>query len=613
MAVSAQEKRNVQLFNQVTDQVKELKKSDLGLSLKQLVTFEGRLDELTIEQNLLYFKLLCEIKIEQNKYGAAKKHANQGLIIAKRLASPSIFISELLYLKGFSLESLGDFRQAAKEYKKGLEVAESLHNKVQISSGLINLGTIAYLTDDLKRSLILLNDAYNIAGQTDDEALKGRANTVLGNVYSHLQQDDQSMAYYQKSYLHFKNAGMLLAAHNSLNNIATTHIRNKNYQKAVIVFKQIISESNNDTPSDSLFTIYSGMARAQLKKEDSNPEGAYQYLLGAEQYLQFTEKLDYQLQFYIDEANILYALENYDQVLISLDRVERIFDNRLEMPMVKKEDYLRMIDLKSSVFYKQGKFKQAYETKSSEIFLTDQFYENEDSRSITQVRLKLEAEQADKKNKVLYNEQKLYEASLVEANLDKKKQRTYLIISALVALAFAWILVKLAQSQQKLKIASSIDKLTGAENRRSLMFKSKEAFGLAKMKKTPLSILMIDVDHFKKINDSLGHSTGDQVLAKISKLSGNLMRKSDIFGRFGGEEFMVCLPKTNMKSAMVIGERIRSCINEHLWQIGNLEKISVSVGVSSLIDDDDLMSLVKRADVQLNQAKASGRNKVCGE
>ncbi|PKG83897.1 GGDEF domain-containing protein [Colwellia sp. 75C3] len=606
----AQETIDLKEFNLVAEEVKELKKSDLVGSLKKLTVYENLLDALTVEQNLLYFKLLTEIYLEQNKYGIAKKTVDKGLSIAKRLASPSIIISELLYLKGFAYESLGDISQATKEYKNGLEVAESLHNKIQVATGLINLGAISYLTDDLKRSLVLLNDAYNIAGQTDDEELKGTVNTELGIVYSYLLQDEQSMAYYQQSYVHFKKAGMLLAAHNSLNNIATNYINNENYQQAIAVFETIIEESNKDTPTDNMFTLYSGMSWAHLAKSDSNPDLAYQYLLMAKKYLQFTEKLDFRLQFYFDEANVLYDLERFDEVLISIVHIEKILANHQDMPMVKKEGYVSIINLKAAVFHKKGQFQQAYETKSRVITLTDKLYEKEDDRSITQVRLRLEAEKADKQSKVLHSQKVLHEASLNKVTLENEEQRLYLIISALVALAFAWVLVKLVQSQHKLKIASSIDPLTGAANRRSLMIKSQDAFKLAKSKQSDLSILMIDIDHFKNINDSSGHSIGDKVLANVALLSANMMRKSDVFGRFGGEEFMVCLPKTTMKSAMEIGERIRLSIHEYPWDY--VGSVSVSVGIASLENDINLLSLIKRADEQLHQAKASGRNKVCG-
>ncbi len=613
MVAVAQETIDIKQFNLVAEQVTELKKTDLVLSLKQLTAFESVLSALTVEQNLVYFKLLAEIQIEQNRYSAAKKTANEGLIIGKRLASPSILMSELLYLRGFAFESLGNIPRATKEYKKGLEVAESLHNKIQVALGLINLGAIAYLTDNYKRSLVLLNDAYNIAGQTDDEELKGTANSELGILYSLLRQGDQSMAYYQQSYIHFKKAGLLLSAHNSLHNIAITHIREKRYEQAITVFKTIIAESNKDTSSDSMFTVYSGMAWAHLKKKDSNIDAAHQYLLMAKQYLQFTEKVDYRLQFYFDEASVLYKLERFDEVLISIARIEKILVNHEDMPKRKRKGYVNIINLKAKVFYKQKKFKQAYETKSRVIALTDKLYENEDNRSIAQVRLKLEAEQADKQNEILNNQKIRYEASFNEAKLENEEQRIYLIISALLALAFAWVLIKLIQSQKKLKVALNVDKLTGTANRRRLMVKSQQAFELAKNKQSHLSLMMMDIDNFKGINDSLGHSIGDEVLAKIAFIGANMMRKNDVFGRFSGGGFMVCLPKTNMKLAMETAECIRSAINEHTWQLNNLEKVSVSIGVTTLTDDSELISIVKRAEEQLYQAKVSGKNKVCGQ
>jgi diguanylate cyclase (GGDEF)-like protein len=610
----AQEIVDLKQFNRVAEQVKELKKTDLVLSLKQLTIYENHLNALTIEQNLLYFKLLTKIYLETNKYSIAKKTVDQALSIAKRLTSPSIIISELLYLKGFALESLGNTSQATKEYKKGLEVAESLHNKIQVASGLINLGAIAYLTDDLKRALVLLNDAYKIARHIDDEELKGTVNSELGTVYSRLLQDEQSMDYYQQSYLHFKKAGMLLAAHNSLNNIANTHIYNKDYQQAIAVFETIIAESNKDTPSDTMFTVYSDLSWAHLTKSESNPDIAYQYLLMAKQYLQFTEKLDFHLQFYVDEANVLYDLARFDEVLISIARIEKIINDQQDMTIIKKQEYTNVINLKSAVFYKKGQFQQAYETKSRVIFLTNKLYENEDNRSITQVRLRLEAEKADRESELLNNQQVWHEANLQQANLENEEQHLYLIISVLVTLAFALVLVKSIQNQHKLKIASSIDTLTGAVNRRRLMTKSQGAFKFAQVRQLPLSILMIDVDRFKNINDSLGHSAGDKVLAQVAYLGANVMRKSDVFGRFSGKEFMVCLPKTTMISALEISERIRMSIDQYTWQFSKEDNlnISVSIGVATFEHDNDLSSLIKRANEQLYQAKASGRNKVCG-
>lgn len=604
---------NIQQFDQVAEQVTVNKRFDLSKALEKLTAFEPYLDKLSIEQNLRYYKLLSEIQIEKNKYSLAKDSSDKGLVIAKRLASPSIFSSELLYLKGFAYQNLGEIKQAERFYKQGLEVAESLHNKINIALGLIHLGNIAYLQDDANRAFILLNDAFKISGQTDDEQLKGAANNQLGKLYSHLQQDMQSMPYYQQSYYHYKNANMPLAAHNSLNNIATTHINNKNYPQAIAVFYTIINESNENTPSDRMYAVYSGIALAHAKKTKSNPEKAYEYLLKAKEYLQVSEQANYQLQFYLDEANILYQLKRFDEALMSIAKVERILGEQIVLSHRKKETYLSILNLKADVFYHQGKFQQAYDTKSKILLLTDKLYENEDNLSIEKARLKLEAEQADKLSKTLNNQKKLYEEDLNKANFENEQQRFYLIVSALVALAFAWILVKLIQNQHKLNIASSIDTLTNSPNRRSLLIKSQDLFNTARQIQRPLSILILDIDHFKLLNDRYGHSVGDDVLVKISELISNMIRKSDVFGRFGGEEFMISLPNTGLKSAIDIGERMRQCVNDTLWNIPELQQVNVSIGVASFAGDVDLMTLINRADEQLLQAKASGRNKVCGQ
>ncbi len=145
------------------------------------------------------------------------------------------------------------------------------------------------------------------------------------------------------------------------------------------------------------------------------------------------------------------------------------------------------------------------------------------------------------------------------------------------------------------------------------------AFNQAKYKRSHLSILMIDVDHFKNVNDSLGHHCGDEVLKKVAQLSGVMLRKRDILGRYGGEEFMVLLPNTMQASAIDTAQRIRLCIEQHDWKLPD-KKITatVSIGVSTLRKEnteteqmDELSTLIKVADEQLYQAKFSGRNKVC--
>jgi diguanylate cyclase (GGDEF)-like protein len=603
---------NLSAFDSTAEAVKELTKTDLRQAHLQLSFYNDHLDSLTIEQNLVYYKLLTEIQIEQNKYSLAKITVQRGLTIARRLASPSILISELLYLKGFAYESLDDFEEATNAYKKGLNIATSLHHNIEIASGLINLGAVAYLTDDYERSLVLLNDAYKIAGKTDDEELKGTANSELGNVYSRLLQNEQSMIYYQQSYLHFKKAGMLLSAQKSLTNIALHHLQNENYQDAIRVFDTIITEFDDDTPSDTMFNVYSSMAWAYLHAEDNDPESAYQYITLAKRFLPFTEKVTYRMRFYFDEANVLYQLERFDEALNTIDKAEQLWANQFATSPIKKQTYLVILDLRAKVFFKQKKFEQAYQIKLDEIPLTDELYKNEDNRSITQVRLSLEAKQEDKQNEILNNQRILYEANLHEATLESNQQRIYLAISALLALGFTGLLIRLLHNQYQLQIANKYDPLTGVMNRHFLIKRINEAVKLAQIKGNELSVLMINIDSLKQANEALGYQMGDEVIVKISAIIVRKLQVKNLLGRFDGDTFMAILPSTLNASAIEIAEAIRSSVNTYVLQTSDCKSTSVSIGVASLEHGNNVVDVIKKAEELLLQAKIAGKNKVFG-
>ncbi|MDO4720648.1 MAG: diguanylate cyclase [Peptostreptococcaceae bacterium] len=168
------------------------------------------------------------------------------------------------------------------------------------------------------------------------------------------------------------------------------------------------------------------------------------------------------------------------------------------------------------------------------------------------------------------------------------------------------------EAEDSLKAKSDTDYLTGIANRRSLMEKSTAAFIRAREEKRNLSILMMDIDHFKSVNDSYGHGSGDQVLKAFAELIKDTVRESDILGRYGGEEFMVALPNTGGKDALTIAERIRKNMKKKNFDFEEESvHISVSIGVASINEDTrTLAELIERADKALYEAKSQGRNQV---
>jgi diguanylate cyclase (GGDEF)-like protein len=152
-----------------------------------------------------------------------------------------------------------------------------------------------------------------------------------------------------------------------------------------------------------------------------------------------------------------------------------------------------------------------------------------------------------------------------------------------------------------------IDALTGMYNRRAFIERGEQAVRLCERDSKPISMLLIDVDFFKKINDTHGHGAGDLILKQIGNFLDSQFRKSDVCGRLGGEEFAVLLANTDADAAAVLADKFRLIVAESSipWQTESL-RVTVSIGVAS--DSYDLESLLHRADMAMYQAKANGRN-----
>ncbi|SDK46299.1 diguanylate cyclase (GGDEF) domain-containing protein [Maridesulfovibrio ferrireducens] len=165
----------------------------------------------------------------------------------------------------------------------------------------------------------------------------------------------------------------------------------------------------------------------------------------------------------------------------------------------------------------------------------------------------------------------------------------------------------------QLKRISEIDALTQIDNRYSFLTKAEIEINRSKRYNHHFSFIFFDLDWFKKINDKYGHQIGDTVLKEFSKTVNSQLRTTDLFGRYGGEEFIVALPETDLASAKLLANRIRERVQKMniVYESSNVS-ITVSAGVSELTDDDrDIDTVINRADMALYEAKQSGRNKVC--
>ena len=167
--------------------------------------------------------------------------------------------------------------------------------------------------------------------------------------------------------------------------------------------------------------------------------------------------------------------------------------------------------------------------------------------------------------------------------------------------------------ERQLKELTELDPLTRIYNRRMFIaFLEKEIYRSKRYKEVKRrcdpALIMFDIDYFKKINDEYGNKSGDSVLVAIAGLVKKNIRSADILSRFGGEEFMIIAPETDVEGASVLAEKIRYLIAQHDFEV--VGRVTITLGISVYKADDTLDSLVKRADKALYAAKKNGRNRV---
>lgn len=180
---------------------------------------------------------------------------------------------------------------------------------------------------------------------------------------------------------------------------------------------------------------------------------------------------------------------------------------------------------------------------------------------------------------------------------------------------FSLFLMTSERLQQELQRQASHDHLTGIPNRRAFHMLARHEIGRARRTFDPLAMLLLDLDHFKQVNDRFGHAAGDTVLRDFSSMITAAVREQDIVCRFGGEEFVILLPGTGLAGALALAERVRFLAESRPVEFsGNRIAYTVSIGLAlSTTDDTTIETVLERADRALYRAKSEGRNRVSTE
>ncbi|WP_257174094.1 GGDEF domain-containing protein [Colwellia sp. M166] len=267
----------------------------------------------------------------------------------------------------------------------------------------------------------------------------------------------------------------------------------------------------------------------------------------------------------------------------------------------------------ASIYQRQGEAKKAFDSKEQYIRKYFAHLEQQKSLRVKRLSAKYDIEKRHEENELLSQNSKIKQYALAHAESERQQQNRNIAIFIAAAIVLFLLLLRQFKIRKALTLLAKTDSLTQLPNRRAFFDNGYIFMEHALRENKELSILMLDIDHFKNINDQFGHDIGDEVICNIAALAGETMRSRDFLARIGGEEFAAILPDANIAQARAIAERIREKIQDKSYQ-GQQDNIhiTVSIGLASIkVVRESFDSLLHAADMAMYQAKANGRNQVC--
>ena len=353
---------------------------------------------------------------------------------------------------------------------------------------------------------------------------------------------------------------------------------------------------------------------AQLKQENISKRAVTQELAkvtllkqsfnDAEQYLLLIAKA-------LLKEKYLVINSGSEDIVSLLKEADELSDN-ISKQQLSQPEFLQLHLILAKHYAKLEKFDLAYQEKKSYLNKYYIYRKNKRLKMIASLEQSYEVENKKQSNSLLESANKQKVRRVVEVQKERDEQQYNFSIIIAVVITFVLLFFRQLRLRNKLIRLTRTDSLTKLANRASLFEQGEKMVVNFKAQPTELSVILFDLDHFKKINDNFGHHIGDKVLIKVAELVKETMRSRDVLSRLGGEEFVALLPFADSNKAKAIAVRIKEKIAQHDFSSFMLQcKVTVSVGVATM--ESDQMSfddLVHGADLAMYQAKDQGRNTV---
>lgn len=500
-------------------------------------------------------------------------------------------------LLGMSSMYQGKNDQAFMYLTQALNAAANTQDPHLLSICNRSVGVYYELLVDFNNAVKYYIEAIKYARLSDNAADLAMVYNNLGNVLNSQGDYDDAADYFKQAASIHQELGNIDMAMNATVGLGSTFLKAQEYEQALQIFEAVLANDEQiydftySEASVNLAHVFRALGERERAIEMYNHviedyrAGSYPQALASA---------------YLGLAKLYSSLERYNEALaLYRDGIVQVKNKASVESEIELYEDLALLELKLGNYEDAAKTQAEYISRRNAI------------QPVTQTGIikKLETQ--------LQTEREL--TQLQEALLQREreaKHSTFFLFTSIVISLFCLVLflalrlrqqklLRLEQTNQSLLVASETDPLTQVGNRRYLDKK----LNILSQASTELAFLLLDIDHFKTLNDAYGHDVGDDVLVRLANILKALCRKEDVLARIGGEEFAILLPNTNKSASLVFAERVREAVASNAFEVS--ERVTVSIGVAlGNTKNADYDELYKQADTAMYRAKTDGRNHV---
>jgi diguanylate cyclase (GGDEF)-like protein len=535
---------------------------------------------------------------------AAYRAVTVGLAAAERAGSVGLR-AKLLVCRAGALMADGKSVDAEREYGAGVALARQVRDVPLEAEALGDIGYLQYSRGAMADALSNLQTAYRLSVQTGDE--KGRLDvlSIIANVYAdaHVAQYDRAIEYYRQLLGDYEKNGQPSDVADTLFNIASTFETKGDFRAAELHYRRALASFQKlGLPKDVAFTKRA-LASALMKQGRASE--ALPLLDEAVVFYERAHDAENSAAARQSRGMAYRRLGRLPEALTEFESARRFYEQQKNVRFLEKNE-----DEVALAYAQLGDWRNAYEASTRHAALAQALAATRNDELSSRLRVAFDTEKKDQENRALACENGLRATALREAERSRKLQIAVSALIALLAATMAILFWRQVVNTRRMRSMAMTDELTRLPNRRHILAAAEIAFAAAKRDGRAAAVIVLDIDRFKRINDTLGHAAGDAVLRIVARTCRVELRATDQIGRIGGEEFLVVLHSATPQQAHEIAERLRVAVEQlDLTPIAPNLRVTISLGVR-IATDHDSSAAIAAADSMLYRAKESGRNRV---